>query len=62
MIGKEDKIFVGVILVEPGAEESTHAATIAAAGQVPLGTLWHALSPFPTISAIRLNFLLEYGY
>lgn len=62
VVDEDAKVLVGVTFVGPGAGEHIHAATIAIAGKVPLDTLWHAVPPFPTISEIWLNFLLEYGY
>ena len=38
-----------------------HAATIAVAGQVPLGSLWHAVPSYPTMSELWLRLLETYG-
>lgn len=44
----------------PGAGEMLHAATIAIVGKVPIGTLWHAIPAFPTISELWLRLLEQY--
>lgn len=36
----------------PGAGELLHAATVAIAGQVTLGQLWHAVPACPTLSEV----------
>ena len=51
---------LGVTLVGPGVTELLHAATIAVAGQVPIGRLWHAVPCFPTISELWLRLLEAY--
>jgi dihydrolipoamide dehydrogenase len=62
MVVDEDlSVIVGMTLVGPGVGEMIHAATIAVAGKVPLGSLWHAVPSYPTISELWLRLLEEYG-
>jgi dihydrolipoamide dehydrogenase len=51
---------LGMTLVGPGVTELLHSATIAVAGQVPIGRLWHAVPCFPTISELWLRLLEAY--
>ncbi|MFZ1160966.1 dihydrolipoyl dehydrogenase family protein [Mycobacterium sp.] len=51
---------LGVTFVGPGVAELLHSATIAVAGQVPVGRLWHAVPCFPTISEVWLKLLEAY--
>jgi dihydrolipoamide dehydrogenase len=51
---------LGVTFVGPGVSELLHSATIAVAGQVPIGRLWHAVPCFPTISEVWLRLLEAY--
>lgn len=51
---------LGFTIVGPGVEEMIHAATIAVAGQVPVGRLWHAVPCFPSISEVWLRLLEAY--
>jgi dihydrolipoamide dehydrogenase len=41
-------------------EELIRSATIAVAGQVPIGRLWHAVPCFPSISEVWLRLLEAY--
>jgi dihydrolipoamide dehydrogenase len=43
------------------AAEMIHAATVAIAGEVPFGRLWHAGPSYPTMSEVWLRLLEEYG-
>jgi hypothetical protein len=40
--------------------ELLYSATVAVAGQVPIGRLWHAVPCFPTISEVWLRLLEAY--
>ena len=53
-------VLVGVTFVGPDVAEFLQAATIAVIAEVPLGTLAHAIAPFPTRSELWLKFLEEY--
>jgi dihydrolipoamide dehydrogenase len=55
------RVIVGATFTGPGVGELLHAATIAVAGEVPLGTLWHAVPSFPTLSEVWLRLLEAYG-
>ncbi|MFY9580039.1 MAG: hypothetical protein WAQ33_12005, partial [Gaiellaceae bacterium] len=56
----ERDVLVGATFVGPETAELLHAATIAIAGAVPLGTLAHAVPAFPTRSELWLE-LVEAG-
>ncbi|MER7406441.1 NAD(P)/FAD-dependent oxidoreductase [Streptomyces sp. NPDC000070] len=60
VVDLEDEILRGVTLVGPGVGELIHSATIAVAGQVPVGRLWHAVPSYPTISEVWLRLLEAY--
>ncbi|MFE6411925.1 dihydrolipoyl dehydrogenase family protein [Streptomyces sp. NPDC057837] len=60
VVDVEDEILRGVTLVGPGVGELIHSATIAVAGQVPVGRLWHAVPAYPTISEVWLRLLEAY--
>ncbi|MGV9705242.1 dihydrolipoyl dehydrogenase family protein [Streptomyces sp. NPDC003483] len=51
---------VGLTLVGPGVGELIHSATIAIAGEVPVGRLWHAVPSYPTVSEVWLRLLEAY--
>lgn len=53
-------VIVGATFVGPKAGEMLHAATIAIVGETPLGTLWHAVPAFPTLSEVWLRLLETY--
>jgi dihydrolipoamide dehydrogenase len=55
------QVVVGATFTGPGLQELLHSATIAIAGEVPLGRLWHAVPSFPTVSEVWLRLLEEYG-
>ncbi len=61
VVDLDREVIVGMTLVGPGTAEIIHAATIAVAGEVPLGRLWHAVPSYPTISELWLRLLEEYG-
>jgi pyruvate/2-oxoglutarate dehydrogenase complex dihydrolipoamide dehydrogenase (E3) component len=61
VVDEERRVIVGFTLVGPDVGELLHAATIAIAGEVPLGRLWHAVPAFPTISEVWLRLLEAYG-
>jgi pyruvate/2-oxoglutarate dehydrogenase complex dihydrolipoamide dehydrogenase (E3) component len=48
---------LGATFVGPQAGELLHAATIAIAGGVTVGRLWHAVPAFPTVSEVWLRLL-----
>jgi dihydrolipoamide dehydrogenase len=48
---------LGATFVGPNVGEIVHAATIAIAGKVPIGVLWHAVPSYPTVSEIWLRLL-----
>ncbi|MGP4007476.1 dihydrolipoyl dehydrogenase family protein [Streptomyces sp. 4N124] len=60
VVDLEREILLGVTFVGPGVGELIHSATIAVAGQVPIGRLWHAVPSYPTISEIWLRLLESY--
>jgi dihydrolipoamide dehydrogenase len=51
---------VGATFVGQDVSELLHSATVAIAGEVPLGRLWHAVPSFPTISEVWLRLLETY--
>ncbi|MEU9736762.1 NAD(P)/FAD-dependent oxidoreductase [Streptomyces sp. NPDC048002] len=57
VVDLEREILLGVTFVGPGVGELIHSATIAVAGEVPLGRLWHAVPSYPTISEVWLRLL-----
>jgi pyruvate/2-oxoglutarate dehydrogenase complex dihydrolipoamide dehydrogenase (E3) component len=61
VVDLDREVIVGMTLAGPGTGEMIHAATIAVAGEVPLGRLWHAVPSYPTISELWLRLLEEYG-
>ncbi|MFE0512847.1 dihydrolipoyl dehydrogenase family protein [Streptomyces sp. NPDC058964] len=50
----------GVTFVGPGVGELIHSASVAIAGQVPVGRLWHAVPSYPTVSEVWLRLLEAY--
>ncbi|POX46392.1 pyridine nucleotide-disulfide oxidoreductase [Streptomyces sp. Ru71] len=60
VVDLEEEILRGVTFVGPGVGELIHSATIAVAGQVPIGRLWHAVPSYPTISEVWLRLLEAY--
>ncbi|MFD5073808.1 dihydrolipoyl dehydrogenase family protein [Streptomyces sp. NPDC058371] len=54
------EILLGVTFVGPGVGELIHSATIAVAGEVPIGRLWHAVPSYPTVSEVWLRLLEAY--
>ncbi|GAA3824638.1 dihydrolipoyl dehydrogenase family protein [Streptomyces phyllanthi] len=57
VVDLEKEILRGVTFVGPGVGELIHSASIAVAGQVPIGRLWHAVPSYPTISEVWLRLL-----
>ena len=51
------EVLVGVTFVGAEVADWLHAATIAVVGEVPLSTLAHAVTPFPTRSELWLKFI-----
>jgi len=60
VVDEDHGYLLGVTVVGPGVEELIHSATIAVAGQVPIGRLWHAVPCFPPISEVWLRLLEAY--
>jgi pyruvate/2-oxoglutarate dehydrogenase complex dihydrolipoamide dehydrogenase (E3) component len=60
VVDEDHGYLLGVTLVGPGVEELIHSATIAVAGQIPIGRLWHAIPCFPSISEVWLRLLEAY--
>lgn len=60
VVDLEEEILRGVTFVGPGVGELIHSATIAVAGQVPIGRLWHAVPSYPTLSEVWLRLLEAY--
>ncbi|MBC7270491.1 MAG: NAD(P)/FAD-dependent oxidoreductase [Streptomyces sp.] len=60
VVDLEDEILRGVTFVGPGVGELIHSATVAVAGQVPIGRLWHAVPSYPTVSEVWLRLLEAY--
>ncbi|MDO0909786.1 NAD(P)/FAD-dependent oxidoreductase [Streptomyces sp. DT2A-34] len=60
VVDLEREILLGVTFVGPGVGELIHSASIAVAGQVPIGRLWHAVPSYPTISEVWLRLLESY--
>ncbi|MFB0619228.1 NAD(P)/FAD-dependent oxidoreductase [Streptomyces sp. AGS-58] len=60
VVDLEDEILRGVTFVGPGVGELIHSATVAVAGRVPLGRLWHAVPSYPTLSEVWLRLLEAY--
>ncbi|MDQ0994341.1 NAD(P)/FAD-dependent oxidoreductase [Streptomyces sp. V3I7] len=60
VVDLDDETLLGVTFAGPGVGELIHSATVAVAGQVPIGRLWHAVPSFPTISEVWLRLLEAY--
>jgi dihydrolipoamide dehydrogenase len=60
VVDLDDEILRGVTFVGPGVGELIHSATVAVAGQVPVGRLWHAVPSYPTLSEVWLRLLEAY--
>ncbi|KUN82483.1 pyridine nucleotide-disulfide oxidoreductase [Streptomyces bungoensis] len=60
VVDLEEEILRGVTFVGPGVGELIHSATVAVAGRVPLGRLWHAVPSYPTLSEVWLRLLEAY--
>ena len=54
-------VIVGATFTGPDVQELLHSATIAIVAEAPLGTLWHAVPSFPTVSEVWLRLLEAYG-
>jgi pyruvate/2-oxoglutarate dehydrogenase complex dihydrolipoamide dehydrogenase (E3) component len=61
VVDGECDVIVGATFTGPGVAELLHSATVAVAGQVPMGTLWHAVPSFPTVSEVWLRLMESYG-
>ncbi|HYZ82665.1 MAG TPA: FAD-dependent oxidoreductase, partial [Solirubrobacteraceae bacterium] len=57
VVDEQREVMIGATFTGPGVAESLHAATIAIAGEVPLGRLVHAMPAFPTRSEVWLRLL-----
>ncbi|GGP31837.1 dihydrolipoyl dehydrogenase family protein [Streptomyces melanogenes] len=60
VVDLDREVLLGVTFVGPGVGELIHSATIAIAGEVPIGRLWHAVPAYPTISEVWLRLLEAY--
>ncbi|MFJ5775560.1 dihydrolipoyl dehydrogenase family protein [Streptomyces sp. NPDC093094] len=60
VVDLDDGTLRGVTFVGPGVGELIHSATVAVAGQVPVGRLWHAVPSYPTLSEVWLRLLEAY--
>jgi pyruvate/2-oxoglutarate dehydrogenase complex dihydrolipoamide dehydrogenase (E3) component len=60
VVDEDHGYLLGVTFVGPGVEELIYSATVAVAGQVPIGRLWHAVPCFPSISEVWLRLLEAY--
>ncbi|MEV3961601.1 NAD(P)/FAD-dependent oxidoreductase [Nocardia sp. NPDC050193] len=60
VVDLDRETLLGMTFVGPGVSELLHSATVAVAGQVPLGRLRHAVACFPTVSEIWLFLLNAY--
>ena len=60
IVDTDREVLVGVTFVGQDVAELLHSATVAIAGEVPLGRLWHAVPSFPTISEVWLRLLEAY--
>jgi dihydrolipoamide dehydrogenase len=61
LVDQARRVVVGATFTGPGTQELLHSATVAVAGEVPLGRLWHAVPSFPTVSEVWLRLLETYG-
>ena len=59
VIDQDRRVVVGATFVGANVAELLHSATIAVAAEVPIGRLWHAVPPFPTVSEVWLRLLEE---
>jgi dihydrolipoamide dehydrogenase len=57
VVDERRRVIVGATFTGPGLQELLHSATVAIVGEVPLGTLWHAVPSFPTVSEVWLRLL-----
>ncbi|MFD9483317.1 dihydrolipoyl dehydrogenase family protein [Streptomyces sp. NPDC059991] len=60
VVDLDREVLLGVTFVGPGVGELIHSATVAIAGEVPIGRLWHAVPAYPTISEVWLRLLETY--
>lgn len=60
VVDLDREILLGVTFVGPGVGELIHSASIAVAGEVPIGRLWHAVPSYPTVSEVWLRLLEGY--
>ncbi|MGW0822935.1 dihydrolipoyl dehydrogenase family protein [Streptomyces sp. NPDC002845] len=60
VVDLDRETLLGVTFVGPGVGELIHSASIAVAGEVPIGRLWHAVPSYPTISEVWLRLLEAY--
>jgi pyruvate/2-oxoglutarate dehydrogenase complex dihydrolipoamide dehydrogenase (E3) component len=61
VVDTDREVLVGATFTGPDTQELLHSATVAIAGRVPLGVLWHAVPSFPTVSEVWLRLLEAYG-
>ncbi|TVZ96210.1 NAD(P)/FAD-dependent oxidoreductase [Streptomyces sp. BK340] len=60
VVDLDEEILRGVTFVGPGVGELIHSATVAVAGRVPVGRLWHAVPSYPTLSEVWLRLMEAY--
>ncbi|MGW7069378.1 dihydrolipoyl dehydrogenase family protein [Streptomyces sp. NPDC054855] len=60
IVDLDREVLLGVTFVGPGVGELIHSATVAIAGEVPIGRLWHAVPAYPTVSEVWLRLLETY--
>jgi len=60
VVDLEREVVVGATFTGPDVAELLHAATVAVVGEVPMGSLRHAVPAFPTRSEVWLRLLETY--
>jgi pyruvate/2-oxoglutarate dehydrogenase complex dihydrolipoamide dehydrogenase (E3) component len=60
VVDVDREVVVGATFVGPEVADMLQAATIAVVAQIPIGTLAHAVAPFPTRSELWLKFVEAY--
>jgi dihydrolipoamide dehydrogenase len=60
LVDPDRHVVVGATFAGAGVAELLHSATVAITGEIPIGRLWHAVPPFPTISEVWLRLLETY--
>jgi pyruvate/2-oxoglutarate dehydrogenase complex dihydrolipoamide dehydrogenase (E3) component len=60
VVDRAREVIVGATLTGPSVGDMLQAATIAIAGEVPIGRLRHAVPPFPSVSEVWLKLIENY--